>query len=559
MTKVPLPFKTKPYRARFSDLRSATNEWRVQWKDISEYLMPNKGRYLTDDADSKVNKGKAKRTKIINSTPKDGVRTLAAGLQGGLTSPSRPWFRLGLSDQELSELHEVKMWLHATREIVLAVFARSNFYDAVHGCYIELPTFGTAAMLIEEDFETVVRFRNFTVGEYMLALNPFGRPDTLYRQIPMTARQLEQDFGRDNLSRDAINALDNFQWNKRFDVIHCIQPNTDYTPNFADKRGKAFESIWFQKDPVDSDTFLRRSGYFERPFVSPRWDFAGMDVYGEGPGHDSIGDIKMLQEMETQKLRKLAKNVTPPMNAPASLRGKGGSVASGALNYVDTPKGQSGFSPTYIVDSDIRSISEEIRAVELRIKGNFFYDLFLSLISSTKRFTATEIVQQNEDKMLILGPVLERLQTELLEPTIARTIAILFRLGLLPEVPEVMRGAPLKVDYISTLAQAQKLTGTAGIEQTLIFAGSLAQFDPQVADKIDGDETLNQYSDLVGVPPGILRTDEDVAEIRRVRRQQQQAAALNEAAATAAQTTKTLSEATPADENLLGAFTEGLG
>lgn len=557
MTKVPLEFETKPYRARFDELKADTINWRLAWKEIVEYLMPNKGRYLTEDADAKVNKGKKKRNKIINSTPIDAVRTLAAGLQGGLTSPSRPWFRLNLSAQELAEIHEVKMWLHTVRDIILAIFARSNFYDSVHGCYTELPSFGTAAMLIEEDFEMVVRFRSLTVGEYYLALDPFGRVDTMYRQIPMTARQLEQEFGRENLSVDAITALDNFKWTTRFDVVHCIQPNTDYTPGFADKRGKLFESIWFQKDAKTLDTFLRRSGYHEKPFVAPRWSFAGADVYGEGPGHDAIGDIKMLQAMETQKLRKLAKSVTPPMNAPAALRGKA-SVNSGALNYVDVPKGQSGFSPVYLLDTDLRPIDDSIHAVERRIDRLFFRNLFLSILESTNRKSATEILQQSEDRMLILGPVLERTQTELLEPAIARTIAIAFRFGLLPEIPEVMRGMPLKIEYLGTLAQAQKLSGTTGIEQTLAFAGNLAGLNPEVLDKIDFDESVDLFGDGVGAPPAIIRSDEAVAAIRALRRQQQQAAALNEMAAIAAGTAKDLSDAEPTDENMLGAFTQGL-
>ena len=534
-------FATAKYRRRYKELVDDANDWRSQWSDISDYMLPRKGRYLKDE-NEETNSGRKKHQKIINGSTKDALRIVAAGLQGGLTSPSRPWFNLALPDKELTEFGPVKEWLHGVRDSMLNVFARSNFYGSVHSLYKELAAFGTGSMLIEEDFSSVIRCRPFTIGEAVYALDEKYRGNTLYRRTSFTARQIVRKFGEANVSEAVKSAVENGKGDSRFDVIHAIQPNDDFDPQKPTSDSLVFESVSFELKN-SPEKFLRKGGYRSKPMVIVRWDVTGVDTYGGCPGMDALGDAMMLQKMEEKKLKALDKMVDPPMNAPVSLKAKGGTIIAGGVNYVDTQQGQQGFVPAYQVNPDIQNIGVEIANVEQRIRRFFFNDLFLSLIGTSKQMTATEVAERHEEKLLMLGPAIERFQQELLDPAIDRTFVIMDSLGLIPPAPPELADAPIKVEYISLLAQAQKLVGTATVDQLAGFVANAAQVNPEVIDKMNFDEAVDEYGDLLGAAPRLIRTDEEVFVLREQRTQAQQAQQLAEQAKTAAEGAKDLGQA----------------
>jgi hypothetical protein len=305
----------------------------------------------------------------------------------------------------------------------------------------------------------------------------------------------------------------------------------------------------------DPNKILQVGGYNDIPFVAPRWDVNGVDVYGESPGMDALGDIKMLQRMEEKKLKGLDKEIDPPMNAPVEMRGKGGSIISGDVNFYSQQQGIPGFVPVHQVKLDFTNLAFELDRVERRIEADFYNDLFLAIINSDRRsITATEIAKKYEEKLLMLGPVLERLQSEFLDPTIDRTFDIMNNLGMLPPPPKEMAGMPMNVEYVSMLAQAQKMVGLTAIEQTAAFVGSLAAVIPDVLDKFDADEAVDQYADLVGVPPSIIRTDDKVNDIRVARAEKQQMIEQSAMQMQAAQGAKVLSDSKVGDQNALEAL-----
>jgi hypothetical protein len=148
------------------------------------------------------------------------------------------------------------------------------------------------------------------------------------------------------------------------------------------------------------------------------------------------------------------------------------------------------------------------------------------MISEMERsgVTATEIDARREEKLLMLGPVLERLHHELLDPLIDRTFAIAQRAEILPEVPEALSGHEVQVEYISMLAQAQRAVAIGGIERVVGFIGQLAGIDPQVLDKLDRDQAVDEVAKAIGAPPHIIRSDKEVEALRAERAQAQQAA-----------------------------------
>jgi hypothetical protein len=550
---------TTKYRRRYRQFSDEIESqgWRSHWQELQDFFLPRKGRYLSGDSANESNTGAKRNLKIINGISCDSLRILAAGMQGGLTSPSRPWFRLTLSDQDLAGSTEVKTWLHLVRQILLNIFQRSNFYGVTHSGYAELAVFGTWSMLMEEDFQSVIRCRPFTCGEYMLGLDSTYRPDSVYRRFRMTVRQMVQEFGLKACSDAVQTAYQNGQTEQLVDIVHAIQPS-DFTQTA--RRDMKYDSVYFE-DKRSTGEILKKSGYRICPFVAPRWDVTSTDVYGRSPGMDALGDVKMLQKMEEKKLKALDKLVDPPMVAPSSMRKHGVTIVPGGINYVDTlgEGGLKGFGPAYQVQPDLQDMAFELDRVETRVRRFFFNDLFLSILTNNKTMTATEVAERHEEKLLVLGPVLERLQSEMLDPIIERVFDIALELGMLPPPPQALSGQPLKVEYISLLAQAQKLIGVSGVQQVVGFAVGVAPVAPEIMDKLDLDAAVGEMADMHGINPKIVRGDDEVGAIRQGRQQQMAAAAAMQTAQAGAATAKDLGTTPMGDGTALDAVNAQAG
>jgi len=549
---------TEKYRAQYNQLYEDAHTWRDHWTEISDYLYPRKGRYLTGTESDQTNDGKKRNSKVINGTGFDAVNVLAAGMQSGLTSPSRPWFSLSLVDKDLAAYAPVKEWLFRVRDTILNIFSHSNFYSAVHNMYGELGGFGTNAMVIEEDFRSVIRCRPFTIGEFQLALDATYRPDTLYRQYSMTARQMIEEFGKEMVTRSVREAYDNNKPETRFEVIHCIRPNTGKDADKGDRRGMEYESIYFEKK-ASPEKYLRIGGYRDIPFMAPRWEVTGVDTYGRGPGMIALGDVKMLQKMEAKKLKSLDKMVDPPLNAPSSLEKKGATIVAGGVNFVDTQQGNQAMAPVYQVRPDMQNIAFEVDRVEKRLRRFFYNDLFATLLNQDKNMTATEVARRHSDALKLLGPVIERLQAELLDIVVQRTYNIAERLSLFPPPPQEIQGKDFKIEYVSTLAQAQKMVGISAMEQTINFISGVAGVNPAAVDKLDVDKAIDDFADMSGTNPRIIRGEEEVEDVRQQKAQQAAAAAAAASAQPMADTAKTLSETEMDNDSALDRIMSGMG
>jgi hypothetical protein len=554
------PDLTAPYIKRFKELESLVKEeWLAHWSELGENFSPRKGRYLNNtSAKDNDDRGNKRNRKIINPTPLIAARNLSAGLFGNLTSPTGKWFNLTVRDDKLRDDPEVSRYLYDLREALLGIFSASNFYGSLHSIYDELGVYGTAAMLIEEDFDNVIRCRPFTIGEFYLALNSKMEPSALYRQYSMTVRQLVEEFGRDNVSSPVKYMFDNNQGEVKRKVIHCIQPNTKNDPAVGAGSEMAYESVYFEEESNEGK-FLRVGGYHERPFMAPRWDVTGSDTYGRCPAMDSLGDAKMLQKMEEKKLKGLDKAVDPPLVAPPGMVNNVINSTPGGVTYEDSSEvGRAGVRPLYMVQPDFQGVALEIANVENRIRTTFFNDLFQSFINETKRMTALETSYRREEKLAMLGPMSNRFQTEGLENAINRTFAIAQRMGALPLPPEsLMDKEGIEIQYVSALAQAQQAVTTQSIEQVFSFAGNLSAANPEILDRLNFDEALEDYAESYGFPQKALRSDAEVEEIRAQRAQAQQAAVQQQMITENSANAKVLSETQVGNNSALDAILGG--
>jgi len=540
------------------------------WRDLGDFILPRRPRFFLSDA----NRGERRNQKIIDTTATLAVRTLQSGMMAGITSPARPWFRLTTPDPELGEFAPVKEWLHVVAQRMATVFLRSNLYNALPIVYGDLGVFATGAVSIEEDFESVVRFYPFPIGSYMIANNDRLKVDVFFREFRMTVRQIVNRFGRKaeepskidwtNMSAYVRNLWENGQVEAWVDIAHAIIPNDDYRPRAVEAKYKRYLSCYYERGSsgvatgsyvaeLDGEKILSQSGYDYFPILCPRWEITGEDVYGTNcPGMTALGDIRQLQIGEKRGAQAIEKMVNPPMVAPTALRTMKTTILPGDITYSDEREGQRGFRPAHEVNFRIAELEAKQDQVRQRIRRAFYEDLFLMLATIDRRqITAREIDERHEEKLLMLGPVLEQLNQDLLDPLIDNTFDIMLRQGLIPRPPEELQGTTLKVEYISIMAQAQKLAGIGGIERFAGFVGQIAGFDPQVLDKIDRDQMVDEYGEITSVPPRIIVPDEQVAAIRQARveaAQAQQAAAM---AADAARTVKDLSSAKMGEDNAL--------
>jgi hypothetical protein len=268
----------------------------------------------------------------------------------------------------------------------------------------------------------------------------------------------------------------------------------------------------------------------------------------------ALGDVKQLQTEQKRKAQAIEKMVNPPMTGPSSLKNARASILPGDITFTDEREGQKGFRPSHEVDPRIRELMEDIQDVRGNIRRAFFEDLFLMLAQSDRReITAREVEERHEEKLLALGPVLEQLNQDGLDPIIDLSFSYHMRQGLLPPPPKELEGQELKVEYISVMAQAQKLVGIGGLERYAAFAGNLVQVsgDPQIADKVNFDQLLDEHGVSVGVPPTVIRSDEEVEAMRQQRQQAAQAQQMAELTEKASKSAKNLAAADMEGNNAL--------
>lgn len=504
---------------RWGQLKSERASWWAHWQEITTYLLPRNGRYFRQDRD----KGWRRHNNIYDNTGTRALRTLGAGMMAGATSPARQWFRLGTADPDLNNYYPVKLWLEDTTRRMQMVFQRSNTYRTLHGMYEELGAFGTSASLVMGDFRNVIHHYPSTIGEFAIATDYQGRVNTIYREFEKTVHEMVQEFGYKNCSQAVRNMYDRGSLDAWVPIIHAIEPRSDRDPTKRDALNMEWASYYFEVGG-DPDKYLREGGFKNFPGLVPRWNVVGGDIYGNSPGMEALGDVKQLQHEQLRKAQAIDYKTKPPLQVPTGMKNRDVETLPGGISFVDAAG--NGIRTTFEVQLDLSHLLADIQDVRGRVNSAFYADLFLMLANATDtRMTATEVAERHEEKLLMLGPVLERLHNELLDPLIDSTFARMIEAGIVPPAPPELQGMDLSVEFVSMLAQAQRAIGTNGVDRFIGNLGVVAGIKPEVLDKFDGDQWVDAYSDMLGVDPRMIVASDKVALIRKQRAQAEAAAA----------------------------------
>ncbi|MDA7841000.1 portal protein [Candidatus Pelagibacter sp.] len=492
---------------RFDRLKSNRQNWESHWQEVADYMQPRKA-----DVTKTRSKGDKRTELIFDSSPMQAVELLAASLHGMLTNPATTWFSLRFKGGEFEDNDEAKAWLEDSTEVMYNAINKSNFQQEIFELYHDLITFGTAAMFIEEDDEDTLKYSTRHINEMYISENDKGRIDTIFRKFRLTARAAIQKFGA-NVSDNivTINRKDPYE---EIEILHAIYPRSDFNPKKQDKANMPFESVYLEAGTGDE---LSVSGFKEFPFVVPRYLKASHEIYGRSPAMTALPDVKMLNEMSKTTIKSAQKQVDPPLLVPDDGFILPVRTVPGGLNFYRAGT-RDRIEPLNIgANTPLGLNMEEQRRDSIR---NAFYVNQL-MMQNGPQMTATEVIQRNEEKMRLLGPVLGRLQSELLKPLIDRTFALLLRKNLFRPAPEFLSGQDIEIEYVSPLAKAQKSAELQSIMRGIEILGSLANVAP-VFDHVNMDKLVKHLMDVVGVPQKVLKTQNEV-QAKREQDQQQQA------------------------------------
>lgn len=543
----------------------------ARWRQIAAVTRPDSVRWLT----SSNNRGERQDQEIMDCTATTAAQTLSAGMMAGITSPARPWFQLSIGDASLSEVYAVKEWLDEVTERMRKVLLRSNFYKSAPAVYEDLGDYATAPMWIEEDEDTTIWTQSLPLGSYWISADRKGRVNTYYREFPMTVRNIVDDFCRKDIDGGVVDwsrvsnlVRTEYQQNHMettVDICHMVYPNPEYKPKSALSKHKKYSSCYYEMgrssasggtdgyDAEDQDKFLRESGYDYFPLLCPRWKVYGEDVYGTScPGMTALGDNNQLQHGEIRRMQAVDQVIFPPTVGPTGMK----RVKIGALGettYTDEGANEKGgWRAIYQIDPRFAELDQMQEQLRSRIKRVYLEDLFLMMTDSDRRqITAEEIRVRQQEKLLRVGPVLEQLNQDFLDPLIEIMFAIMVKQGQIPPAPDELMGASLTVQYVSIMAQAQKAIGLSSYHELSGFAVNLAAVYPQIFDTLNVDKMVEKVATALGVPAECLNPPEMVAATRQQRAQAQQAAAMAEQAKAGAGAVKDLADAQTSEPSAL--------
>jgi hypothetical protein len=495
-------------KSNLSRLMEKRSTWESHWQEIADLMLPRKAEITKERS-----RGDKRSTQIFDATAIHSLELLAASLHGMLTSSANRWFSLRFKEAALNENDEAREWLEDSIDKMYLGFARSNFQQEIFENYHDLIAFGTSCLMVEEDEEDIIRFSARHIKEIYVEENKKGLIDNVYRKFKLTADQAMQKFGAENLSKE-VNTTHKTNPYDEVEICHVVRPRFNYDSSKKDKKNMKFQSVYFEHG---TDHIISIGGFNENPYVVSRYLKSSTEIYGRSPAMSALSDCKVLNKMVEHGLKAAAKMIDPPLLVPDDSMLAPVRMTPGSLNYYRSGS-RDRIEPLNIGQNTASTLNAENQRREA-IAKMFHVDQLQ--VQSNRTMTATEVLQRNEEKMRILGPVMGRIQSELLEPMINRVFLIMLRNRLFAEAPAILANQEIDIEYVSPMAIAQKGQELQNVMRGLELFGSLAQSMP-VMDYIDENGLVKQLIQTLGLPARMIKSDKQVEAIRMERQEAQQ-------------------------------------
>lgn len=526
-------------------LKNDRTTWDDHWSQVARYVVPRK-----DNVYGQHVKGEKVTNTLFDTEAIAANDDLAAALHGMLTNPSIIWFGLSSGNAEIDADEEVRKWLFESTLKTIQVMNQSNFQTEIHEIYLDLGSIGTASLRIESDPDTVVRYYSEPIYELVLRENNRGMIDFVSREYEFDGRQVMQEFeGEMDAETEAwIQKEIKANPNKKFKIIHQVSKRSKAEMD-GQIGSKAFPvaSVHVLKD---NGKFLRESGFEIWPYATPRWSKINVETYGRSPAMKTLADIKMANQIKKTTIQGAQLAIAPPMQIPDNGFLTPPQIKPFGVNYYRSGSKDrmeplfTGGNPNVGID-----ILEQVHGM---IRKHFMLDKLTTPLQD--RMTATETLQRRDEQLRFMGPQLGRMDTELLKPTITRTVHICAQGGIYDAMPEKLveynktkgGNAELVIEYRSTIAQAQLITQAENVVRAINSTAFVVGSQPEVMDLIDGDKLLKKNFKTYNVDPDIMRSE---SEVKKVRQQRQEALAAQQQAEQEAQGAETINKMSGAEAN----------
>lgn len=522
-----------------SVMRDARRPYWPIWRDLASTYLPYTHPWLLDGKKSET---VSMNPHYVTSEGLIALRTQTAGLMNGITSPTRPWFSVGLGvDTRLLSLPSRK-WLSQVQGIMLSILARSNYYNVRSMGFFDLGLFNITGSQMFEDPKNVIRLQRFNTGEFYVEYDMTGAVRRYAREVSMSLLDMKEQFGEKALPTVLREQLKNpaSLKSKRI-VYHSVSRKGVHGPVNGPAERFDWHEVYYCNEADRPETqVLAVAGYREQPASMPRWS-AELD-YGTSPAMDAFADMKELCQILLKKGIGLEKLVDPPMLIDASLRQERKSMLPGGHTYIPNLRDAVGARPTYQINLPFQELRADINALQGSIREIFHNDLFKMISQLDTVRSATEIDARKEEKLVLLAHFLERFENEQLDPDIERLFNICLRNGIFPDPPQELLNEEIRPQYISILATAQRAIGTVPLERLLQFVGQVSAVAPQVLDIVDFDEFVYTYGTNIGADPSVMRDKEQLALVREANAEQTAAVQATETAAVGVKAAQTLSQ-----------------
>ncbi len=495
--------------------------------NIARYVNPRRG--LIKDSQKFDEKGEERGKQAYSGVPSSALSVWADGMQGHMVSQSLRWFKSILGEPRLNEIDEVQAYLQRYDEAMYAEYNNSNYYTILGEWFRDAGSVGTATLFTEEDIGNDVAVHiPIHPREIYISEDRYGNVDTVFRNFFLTAKQAVQKFDEERLNEEIVINAEK-QPEKRYEFTHAVFPNEDRMFGSLLSKDKKWASVYVQmigkqqlKDDEDGDV-VKESGFDLNPYAVWRLRKNSDEIYGYSPAADAMVEIKKLNQMGKTLLRAAHMAVAPALNVPEHMRGNTRILPDGQ-NYFDrggdiiTPINQ-GVNYPIAIDRE-----EKIQRI---IEDKYRVEFFLILARSEREKTATEIMELQAEKAVLLGPQVDRLEKEGLGRVFDIVSDIADKAGRLPEPPQILIDAieenkqtgrrPLKIDirFIGPLAQAQRRLFQ--MQPVKNFLNEMAQASVVVPDVLIGihpDRLRNKIADATDAPIDILRTEAEIKEKR---------------------------------------------
>lgn len=499
---------------RFEAMRLERSPFEQHWQEIRDYQNAEGPDFTTQRQ-----AGSKRRDLVLDNTAEEAAKIMWSGLYGMTTSPAKQWFDFRARSERLNKIDAVARANQVNAKIQSAHYSSpiSRFHVAQPGMMKDYVLYGMGGKFIAEVPRAGAVHMYRPLRELFVAENDLGVIDTCYRHYRLTPYQALRKFGHQLGPKVKAAFNDPKRAAERFEFVHATEPRLRRDPQRADNGNMAWQSCHVC---LDDKLLIKESGFPEFPWNFARWTAGDGSAYPRGPGMSALPDTKMLQRMMRATIIGAEKTINPSLLVPDD--GVLGPVRmdSGGMTVVRADLFGRRGDPIRPLQTGARpDLGEELmEPVRDRIRRAYFNQLMRMF--EDPRMTATQVLQEVEEQLRILGPYMGILETETFGPDVDRTFAILDRADVFEPWPDDVADAELATVYHSPIARAQRLSDARGISATFDMVAPIVPLNPEVIDNIDTDDLFRHGARMFNFPATSIRDVDSVKKIRAARNQQ---------------------------------------